>query len=109
MSAAPVLGTHNERIKGVWAREGVDVKPEIPWKTFKEYRDNLQQAGMTTNFVGLIGHGNIRSAVMGFAPRPATPQEIGQMRNMLRDAMNAKRFDANSTRSRRPFIMSSIS
>lgn len=88
MSAAPVLGTHNERIKGVWAREGVEVKQEIPWKTFKEYREDLEKSGMTTNFIGLVGHGNIRSAVMGFAPRAATPQETAEMRKMLREAMN---------------------
>lgn len=88
MSAAPVLGAHGEKIKGVWAREGVDVKPEIPWHSFKEYKENLQQAGMTTNFVGLIGHGNIRSAVMGFDPRPASVEETKQMRELLRQAMN---------------------
>lgn len=86
MSAAPVLGTHGARLPGIWAREGVQI-PAVNWKTFQEYRGTLEKEGMQTNFVGLVGHGNLRSAVMGFEPRPATPEEIKQMKNLLADAM----------------------
>lgn len=87
MSAAPVLGTHKERISGVWAREGVQVGDLVKWRTFKEYREALEKKGMMSNFVGLVGHGNLRSAVMGFTPRPASLGEVDEMRTMLRQAM----------------------
>lgn len=87
MSAAPVLGTHKDRIGGVWAREGVEVRGEVRWRTFKEYRETLEKKGMMNNFVGLVGHGNLRSAVMGFSSRPASLGEVDEMRELLRQAM----------------------
>jgi N-acyl-D-amino-acid deacylase len=88
MSAAPVLGAHEKEIRGVWAREGVDIKNTLRWRSFKEYRENLEKAGMKTNFVALVGHGNLRTAVMGFASRPASLGETQEMRKLLRQAMN---------------------
>ncbi len=88
MSAAPVLGTHRERIRGVWAREGVGIPEKtISWNSFEEYRAALESKGMSGNFVGLIGHGNLRSAVMGFAPHQASESEILQMKKLLGQAM----------------------
>lgn len=87
MSAAPVLGAHQKQVSGVWAREGVDIKDTLQWRTFKEYRETLEKAGMGTNFVALVGHGNLRSTVMGFTPRPASLGEIQDMRALLKQAM----------------------
>lgn len=87
MSAAPILGAHREQIQGVWAREGVDIKDTVGWRTFQEYRGQLEKSGMGTNFVALVGHGNLRAAVMGFAPRTASLGEIQEMRTLLRQAM----------------------
>jgi N-acyl-D-amino-acid deacylase len=88
MSAAPILGSHSEHIKGIWAREGVVVKEKISWKSFKSYRKDLERRGLQTNFVALVGHGNLRSAVMGFSPRPASQGEIQQMKKALAQAMS---------------------
>lgn len=87
MSAAPVLGRHREQIHGIWAREGVRLPKEIPWGSFKEYRETLQSAKMATHFAALVGHGNIRTAVMGFAKRPASAGEIEAMKKILAQAM----------------------
>jgi N-acyl-D-amino-acid deacylase len=87
MSAAPVIGAQQDQIRGVWAREGVDIQDNADWRTFKEYRERLEQAGLSTNFVALVGHGNLRAAVMGYAPREATLGEIQDMRKLLREAM----------------------
>ena len=86
MSAAPVLGAHRKHIQSVWAREGAAVE-DIPWNTFSEYRRYLEKKGMMTNFAALVGHGNLRSAVMGLAPRPAGAGEIAEMKKMLAQAM----------------------
>ncbi|MCI0597268.1 MAG: hypothetical protein L0Z48_12105, partial [candidate division Zixibacteria bacterium] len=86
-SAAPIVGGHSERFAGVWAREGVEVPDRVPWRTFEEYRGRMEENGLVTNFVPLVGHGNLRSAVMGFSPRPATQSEIEEMKALLRQAM----------------------
>ncbi|MSR78006.1 MAG: D-aminoacylase [Candidatus Omnitrophica bacterium] len=87
MSAAPVIGTHRDKIRSVWAREGVQIPATLPWTTFREYRETLQDKGLSTNLAGLVGHGNLRSAVMGYDPRPASPSELEAMKKLLAQAM----------------------
>lgn len=87
MSAAPVLGIQEKHIKEIWARDGVAIKqPE--WKTFAEYKKKLLKKGLQTNFSAFVGHGNLRAAVMGFSPKPATGSEILKMKALLRQSMD---------------------
>lgn len=87
MSAAPVLGEQEKHICEVWSREGVDIK-KPSWKTFEEYKKTILKKGLRTNFSALIGHGNLRAAVMGYSPQPATPSEILKMKALLRESMD---------------------
>lgn len=87
MSAAPLYGEQQKRVREVWAREGVQI--ETPdWKSFADYKKALLKKGMQTNFSALVGHGNLRTAVMGLSARPASTTEILEMRKMLKRAMN---------------------
>ncbi|MBI3306840.1 MAG: D-aminoacylase [Candidatus Omnitrophica bacterium] len=88
MSAAPVLGGHHEHIHSVWAREGVIIPKEIPWKTFGDYLAAGRGARSFTNQAALVGHGNIRFAVMGNAARAASAEEMERMKKILREAMD---------------------
>lgn len=87
MSAAPVLGEQEKHIQEVWAREGVEIK-KPSWRTFEEYKKVLLKKGLQTNFTALVGHGNLRAAVMGYSPKPAGPTEILKMKALLRESMN---------------------
>lgn len=87
MSAAPIQGVHEEHIHAVWAREGVELPESISWKTYREYHDTLEQTGLVTNMAGLVGHGNLRAAVMGLAVRTASAAEILAMKQLLAQAM----------------------
>lgn len=87
MSAAPVLGSHSDQIRSVWAREGVMIPARLPWATFSEYRKKMESSGMVSNFAGLVGHGNLRFAVMGMSPKPASPSELQAMKSLLIKAM----------------------
>ncbi len=87
MSAAPVFGRHEKEIQGVWLREGVVIPENISWQSVEEYAHALESRGLITHFALLVGHGNIRSAVMGFEPRKATEGEILQMRKLLRESL----------------------
>ncbi len=44
--------------------------------------------GIGTNVVHLVGFGDVRKAVMGVEPREPEPEELEQMRSILRKAMN---------------------
>jgi N-acyl-D-aspartate/D-glutamate deacylase len=87
MSAAPLLGAGRKTVDSVWAREGVAIPERLPWEGVDGYFKAAGARGLASNLVFLVGHGNIRSAVMGFEPRPATDQELEAMSVLLRDAM----------------------
>ena len=53
----------------------------------KETKAQWEEQGIGTNVVYLVGHGNIRSEVMGVEPRESTPEEIEKMKEILRQAM----------------------
>lgn len=87
MSAAPVEGSLRDEIHNIWKREGVEIPKDISWTTFKEYQNDLEFQGLETNFMGLVGHGNIRSSVMGMDRRAARPRELEAMKEMLDQAL----------------------
>lgn len=92
MSAAPVQGDHGKRMTAAWAREGVDISGQAGWQTFDEYGRTLTSLGMTGNVAPLVGHGNIRSAVMGFDARKATDAELERMKDLVRQSMDEGAF-----------------
>lgn len=87
MSAAPVLNAHEGEVHQVWAREGVAIPEQLAWGTFERYAAAMRRAGLLTNHVSLIGHGNLRGAVMGFEARKPTPGELKAMKKILAQAM----------------------
>jgi len=87
MSAAPVQGIHRRHVHSVWAREGVQIPQDLEWGSFAQYREAFEKKGMHSNVVGLVGHGNLRMAVMGVTPRKASPSEVELMKDMLAQSM----------------------
>jgi N-acyl-D-amino-acid deacylase len=65
----------------------------IPWdfSTFPEYLASVARRGVNVNFAAYIGHTALRLFVMGEAAyeRTAEPDEIAQMRTVLRESMDA--------------------
>ena len=62
---------------------------EPNWTTMAEYVEALAQVGKTVNLAPLVGHGTIRSAVVGRANRPPTTQEMAEMGRLLADSLAA--------------------
>lgn len=92
MSAAPLMGFQREEISRVWLREGVVIPEKLPWKSVAQYFHALEERGLATNFALLVGHGNLRSAVMGLRPGRASKRELGRMRKFLRDSLREGAF-----------------
>ena len=65
----------------------------IPWdfETFPEYLDSIRRRGTALNFATYIGHTPLRIFVMGAEAvgRAATPDEIAQMADLVRQAIDA--------------------
>ncbi|HSL93065.1 MAG TPA: D-aminoacylase [Bacillota bacterium] len=62
---------------------------EAGFETFAEYLDLLRGKGVSLNVVPLVGHGNIRAAVMGYENRPATAEELVAMCDLAEECMQA--------------------
>ena len=62
-----------------------------PFETFPQYLDALEKRGSAINVAALFGHTPLRLYVMGEASteRAATADEIGAMKKLVREAMEA--------------------
>ncbi len=62
------------------------------WSTYGEYLDFMEGHGVGINVAGLVGHGSVRLAVMGFEERPPTRDELRAMKAHVEEAMRAGAF-----------------
>ena len=63
--------------------------PEMKeWTSFAAYKEYLSKLPLTANTGIFAGHGAIRTAVMGFEDRKASPEELEKMKALLKEAMD---------------------
>jgi N-acyl-D-aspartate/D-glutamate deacylase len=62
-----------------------------PFETFPQYLDAVERRGAAINVAALVGHTPVRLYVMGeeATERAATPDEVAQMRAIVRQAIDA--------------------
>jgi N-acyl-D-amino-acid deacylase len=65
---------------------------DVSWRTLAGYLERLAESGTAINVVPLVGHGTIRSAVMGYAQRPPTTSELTHMQRLIAEAMTDGAF-----------------
>ena len=56
------------------------------WKSMAEYLDYLAE-GISLNVASLVGHGNVRAAVIGYDDREPTADELNEMCDLVAEAM----------------------
>ncbi|MBF0279487.1 MAG: D-aminoacylase [SAR324 cluster bacterium] len=68
--------------------------PELDtWNSYGELLEVMDKANIATNVVGLVGHGALRSVVMGLqAPRTATGEEVTEMVSLLEQSLEEGAF-----------------
>jgi N-acyl-D-amino-acid deacylase len=66
-----------------------DVKYEITWTTLSEYLRELERRGVSQNVASFIGATTIREHVIGLEDRKPTPEQLEQMRSLVRQEMEA--------------------
>ncbi len=57
------------------------------WGSFTNYLAHLSRLPPGVNLVPLVGHGTLRIAVMGAAPRPPTKEEMRAMEDLLKSCL----------------------
>jgi N-acyl-D-amino-acid deacylase len=65
---------------------------DVGWRTLAGYLERLAESGIAVNVVPILGHGTLRSAVMGYAQRPPTTSELTRMQALIGEAMAAGAF-----------------
>jgi dihydroorotase/N-acyl-D-amino-acid deacylase len=57
------------------------------WRTFRQYFARLEKQGMGINLASYVGATQVRAMVLGEENKQPTPEELEQMRTLVRDAM----------------------
>src|SRR5438128_2010704 len=89
MGEGESMGPLNDRVREFMLKQQADIKYDITWKTLTEYLQFLEKRGISCNVASFIGATTIRQNVIGFDDRPPTPQELDQMRELVRKEMEA--------------------
>ena len=83
-SVAPRYG--EARLSGDWAAL---LGERLTWRSLAEYREVLAAARPAVNTVQFVGHNTLRSSVVGYAGRAATPDELKEMQRLLDASLDA--------------------
>jgi N-acyl-D-amino-acid deacylase len=90
-SPAPVLGDNDQTLDGI-----SDMLREAPfayrWRSFAEFLGCMQSGGLLFNAAFLVGHGTLRSQVMGNDNRAPGQEELEAMIRAVRDSIHQGAF-----------------
>ncbi|HOX59431.1 MAG TPA: D-aminoacylase [Candidatus Paceibacterota bacterium] len=82
-SMGPLTSTMKRQLR---ERQG-DIKYDIEWTTLGEYLEHLVKRGISCNVASFVGATTVRVHEIGYTDRPPTPEEMGRMRQLVREAM----------------------
>jgi len=57
------------------------------WRTFRQYFARLEKQGIGDNFASYVGATQVRRMVLGDDDKQPTPEQLEQMKSLVRDAM----------------------
>ena len=83
------MGPLSDEMKRRACLDQGDVKFELPWTTLAEYLIYLEKHGISQNVASFIGATTIRENVIGLEDKPPTPEQLDQMRELVRQEMEA--------------------
>ena len=89
MGEGESMGPVNDRVREHMLREQSDIKYDIKWNTLAEYLRYLENRGISCNVASFIGATTIRENVIGFEDKQPTPEQLDQMRELVRKEMEA--------------------
>ena len=89
MGEGESMGPVNDRMKARIVREQTDIKFEIKWNTLAEYLRYLEKRGISCNVASFLGATTVREYVIGLEDKQPTPEQLDQMRELVRKEMEA--------------------
>jgi N-acyl-D-amino-acid deacylase len=89
MGEGESMGPLNDRMKTRLVREQTDIKFEIKWNSLAEYLHYLEKRGISCNVASFLGATTVREYVIGLEDKQPTPEQLDQMRELVRKEMEA--------------------
>lgn len=83
------MGPLNDEMKRRALAQQGDIKYDIPWTTLAEYLTYMEKRGVSPNIASFIGAGTVRTYVIGLEDKKATPDQLREMREVVRREMEA--------------------
>jgi len=62
-------------------------KQPISWLSYGEYAAALESGRLSLDVLGLVGHGTLRTTVMGFSPAAPDARQLDHMKSLLANAL----------------------
>jgi len=81
------MGPINDAMRREMLEQQGDITYEIPWTTLGEYLDHLVDRGIAPNVASFIGATTLRVHEVGYEDREPTPDELENMRQLVRHGM----------------------
>ena len=87
MGEGSSMGPLNDAMKAEMISLQSDIKYDVSWTSLHEYITHLEERGISPNVASFLGAATPRKYVIGHENRPPTPEELDQMRQIVRTAM----------------------
>jgi N-acyl-D-amino-acid deacylase len=81
------MGPVPDALRATYESRQGDIKYKIDWDTLGGYLDRLQKQGISVNVASYVGAGTVRVHVLGEGDVQPTPEQLVQMRALVRSAM----------------------
>jgi N-acyl-D-amino-acid deacylase len=87
MGEGESMGPLNDRMKTRMLEQQRDIKFEIKWNTLAEYLTYMERRGVAPNIASFLGATTIREYVIGLDDKAPTPEQLEEMRQLVRRGM----------------------
>ncbi|MFX1369225.1 MAG: amidohydrolase family protein [Promethearchaeota archaeon] len=85
ISAAPIIPDRLKELRELWGPESEHL--DLDWETTADYLGRLERQGVSLNVATLVGHGTVRTSVMGLENRNPTETELSEMKRLVDSSM----------------------
>lgn len=82
------MGPINEAMRTKALADQTDIRYPMPWSTLGQYLDTVAAKGVSPNIASFVGATTVRIHVLGEGDVDPTPEQLNQMRSLVRQAMN---------------------
>lgn len=91
------MGPLNEEMRRDQLEDQGDIKYDVPWTTLAEYLQHLVNQGISPNVASFVGATTVRVHALGYEDREPTDEELEEMRELVRQEMQAGALGVGSS------------